>query len=607
MSSAAFAASRRHVARSVQSFTSSQAEKQQHIPLKPTKPPSLARRLLFPHLHPDVDLPPLLVSPAAAPELNDELYNFIAIALRAYVHPWWTKITRYDKELLPDITRVLTVVIRSLEARIVRTDLSPLILRDLPSLLSQHYNDYRNAQAKLHTSYASGGAANLAQLFHQAQPHMAVSAEGAVDDTYIRQALDDILKLCLPPEDYGPDSERYIIREILVMVVIRGVLPKLTQPWFIYQQTLFLLGSEQGPKIVGESTENLADQLPLQRTPSSPFSFHSVVIFFLSAVRSISGVGLAFMYAYKQAVGTIKKVNQSGTFSRVSHRSQDKTDFRESSKTLPGTLDPVTPQLEHTTVRQSQPIPSPPPSPTPSSQRDSFPRGARQFQDDFVHPALHLFTTLFIPSSSPVSSPRTTTLAFTFVLTLLVTPFTSILSRLLPYLLYTNLFSPSFLITLLQTSREALFPGGWPSVPPPDPTPEEQVEIRKKFANRLLALVPIPLQLVFGITPEARLETVDKGILDPLSSTECNTHLLIFILDLIVLTLFPEMGVQGVVSAETATSDPELRTARTRDDRPREEDANTPMGSLDSLLADSRSMSSTKMSLTPPRPDSRPP
>jgi len=107
MSSASLGASRRHVARSVQSFTSSQAEKQATSSKTANKPPSLAKRLLFPHLHPDADLPPLLVSPTVTSELNDELYNLIAIALRAYVHPWWTKITRYDKELLPDITRVL--------------------------------------------------------------------------------------------------------------------------------------------------------------------------------------------------------------------------------------------------------------------------------------------------------------------------------------------------------------------------------------------------------------------------------------------------------------------------------------------------------------------
>ncbi|KAI0803040.1 PXA domain-containing protein, partial [Irpex lacteus] len=511
---------------------------------KAAKPPSLARRLLFPHLHLDADLPPLLVSPAATPELNDELYNFIAIALRAYVHPWWTKITRYDKEFLPDITRVLTIVIRSLEARIIRTDLSPLILRDLPSLISQHYQDYRNAQAKLHTSYASGGAANLAQLFHQAQPHMAVSADGTVDDAYIRQAFDEVLRLCLPAEDYEADPERYIIREILVKVVVGGVLPRVTQPWFIHQQILSLLGPEQG-KVKNMEVQSLLYQSqrpPLQRTPSTSFSFHSVVIFFLSAIRSISGVGLAFMHAYRQAVGTIKKVNQSGAFSRATPKPESKTSFRESSKTLPGTLDPTTPQPGHIPFEQSQQaaIPSPPPSPSPPPAAS---RVDQQPQHNYVHPALHLLTTLLTPPPSPVSPPRTTPLALTYILTLLLTPFTSTLSRLLPYLLYTTLFSPPSLIRLLQSSRDALFPGGWPSTPAPDPSLEDQLILRQTLARRLLSLVPAPLQIAFGSTLEMRLESVDRHVLDPLESAECNTHLVGFVLDLVLLTLFPEMGV----------------------------------------------------------------
>ena len=32
------------------------------------------------------------------------------------------------------------------------------------------------------------------------------------------------------------------------------------------------------------------------------------------------------------------------------------------------------------------------------------------------------------------------------------------------------------------------------------------------------------------------------GILDPLSSQACNAHLLLFILDLVVVTVFPELG-----------------------------------------------------------------
>lgn len=243
MTSSILGPARRQGPRSFQSFTSSIPDKQPP-PAKVTKPLSLAKRLLFPQLSPDADLPPLLLSPSATPELNEELYNFIAIALRAYIHPWWTRITRYDKEFLPAVTLVLTTVIRSLEARIIQTDLSPLMLRDVPALLSQHVADYHSVQAKLNTSYASGGSASLSQLFHQMQPHMAITAEGKVEEAYIRQAIDDILKACLPEEDFDADPERYIVREVIVKVFVTGVIPRITQPWFIHQSLLTLLGSD---------------------------------------------------------------------------------------------------------------------------------------------------------------------------------------------------------------------------------------------------------------------------------------------------------------------------------------------------------------------------
>lgn len=125
----------RQPARSIQSSSSSVGA-DKPVATKPvSKPISLSKRLLFPHLPADADLPSLLASPAAQPALNAELYDFISLALRAFVNPWWTKITRYDKEFLPAITRVLTTVLRALETRLLATDLSPLVFRDLPTLL----------------------------------------------------------------------------------------------------------------------------------------------------------------------------------------------------------------------------------------------------------------------------------------------------------------------------------------------------------------------------------------------------------------------------------------------------------------------------------------
>ena len=201
----------------------------------------IAKRLLFPSLPHDAPLPSLLLSPAANTDLNPELYDFIALALRAFVIPWWSKISRYDKEFIPQITHVLTTVVRVLEARILAVDLPLLLLRHVPTILTQHYRDYRNVTAKLSTSYASGGAASLPQLFHQLQPHIAVSADGKIDAEYLRQVVNLILNVCLPDEDYQPEAERFIIREIIIKVLLNDVVPKITQPWFIEQNLLHLL------------------------------------------------------------------------------------------------------------------------------------------------------------------------------------------------------------------------------------------------------------------------------------------------------------------------------------------------------------------------------
>jgi hypothetical protein len=206
------------------------------------QPLSLARRLLFPSLPHGADLPPLLATPDLPPELHAELYDFIALALRAFVNPWWTKITRYDKDFLVEINRILTQVLRALEARLQAADLAPLILCDIPMLVDQHYIDYRNAASKLSTSYASGKAATLPQLFHQLQPHMAVSSDGQIHPEYVRQAVDHILRCCLPLEDYESEPERCIVREIIVKVLLDNVIPKITQPWFLQKMILDLAG-----------------------------------------------------------------------------------------------------------------------------------------------------------------------------------------------------------------------------------------------------------------------------------------------------------------------------------------------------------------------------
>ena len=121
---------------------------------------------------------------------------------------------------------------------------------------------------------------------------------------------------------------------------------------------------------------------------------------------------------------------------------------------------------------------------------------------------------------------------------------------------------------IFQIAKKTLFPNGYLAPPPMDPTPEEQVILRDRVATRIQEVIPgkssttllmtvLPLQkpvettndllsgwlspLVLGAHTPAREQTIDD-ILDPLSSAECNTHLVMFLMDSVLMTLIPEMG-----------------------------------------------------------------
>ena len=54
---------------------------------------------------------------------------------------------------------------------------------------------------------------------------MAVSADGSINEDYLRQSVDFILKASLSPEDYNPDAEWYMTREVILKVPM-GAIPR---------------------------------------------------------------------------------------------------------------------------------------------------------------------------------------------------------------------------------------------------------------------------------------------------------------------------------------------------------------------------------------------
>ncbi|KAG8921021.1 hypothetical protein FRC02_000484 [Tulasnella sp. 418] len=116
--------------------------------------------------------------------------------------------------------------------------------------------------------------------------------------------------------------------------------------------------------------------------------------------------------------------------------------------------------------------------------------------------------------------------------------FEPFLDKLIPYIVHKHVLTPSVLSKIITESTKTLFPesnNGYPGPPPVVPTPEEQVDLRQNVELRLKELIPSIIQ-----TPD-----MVSRILDPLSSPECNTHLIMLLYDLVIITLYPEIGLGG--------------------------------------------------------------
>ncbi|KAH9176927.1 PXA domain-containing protein [Lactarius sanguifluus] len=484
---------------------------------------SLTKRLLFPHLDPSSPLPPL-------PSDLIQLYDLIALALRAYINPWWTRISRYDKQLLVEITRTLSSVFRALEARVLAADLSPLIYHRLPVLLTQHCVDYRTASRKLGSSYAAAGSASLPMLFHGQQQHVGVSTDGKIDEVYVRAAA------CLAPEDWDAEAERYLLREVIVKTICVDVAPRITQPWFLHSTLLNLLGPAELPLRPPDPPPSRLN------TNSSAFpSFHTIIVLFLSAVQSISSTALSVIHIYKQTVNTIKRVHNSPhtpAARTAPYVSEDdvRPPASASPPATPSSPSFPTPSDSVVASLTSQPINAGTSSPTrttvcaaPSSHYPSPPNLAR--------PGLLLIAELLSLRS------RFTGSALLFLCDALIGAFASFLDRLLPLLLYTSFLTPVRVTGLVSAAKHALFPNGYPAQSPPDPTPEEQAVLRSELVRRLAQTIPAPLvPLLLGPTPSVR-ELRLSALLDPFDEQACNAHLFMLIFDLLLLALFPEMAV----------------------------------------------------------------
>lgn len=126
-----------------------------------------------------------------------------------------------------------------------------------------------------------------------------------------------------------------------------------------------------------------------------------------------------------------------------------------------------------------------------------------------------------------------------------------------------RVLNPAILPQALRSVRAALFPNNMPGPVRIPPTAEETALIKRKCAESILGLVPLPIRKVYfgsgekGEDDDRHRKIADvEEILDVFSDSYLNAHLLYAVVDLIVVRLVPEMAEKGAQELRAERLDP---------------------------------------------------
>ncbi|TQB71452.1 hypothetical protein MPDQ_007579 [Monascus purpureus] len=169
-------------------------------------------------------LPPL----TSSNEVDFQLYALLAIIIKEFVYSWYSKITP-DHLLVNEIIQVVAHCTRALEQRLRQTNVTQLILDELPALVQSHIVSYRLAQQQ---SKLSGLPTSLRKVYHALNPHPGLSpvpdpsdsqaiAQQQENEAIYRQLLArGVLTVLLPTEDLENTGLRTFVGDILADLIL---------------------------------------------------------------------------------------------------------------------------------------------------------------------------------------------------------------------------------------------------------------------------------------------------------------------------------------------------------------------------------------------------
>ncbi|KAL4881305.1 PXA domain-containing protein [Aspergillus karnatakaensis] len=166
---------------------------------------------------PEELLPPL----TSSNDVDRQLYAFIAIIIKEFISPWYSKITS-DQALINEILLVIAHSTRALEQRLRETDIAQLALDDIPALVEAHIASFSPVPDPFDVTTVSQQRDNEA--------------------VYRRLLVNGVLAVLLPTEDVGNACLRTLVNDILSDLILGNeVSGRVCEGWFLWESTTKLL------------------------------------------------------------------------------------------------------------------------------------------------------------------------------------------------------------------------------------------------------------------------------------------------------------------------------------------------------------------------------
>ncbi|KAB8297216.1 hypothetical protein EYC80_002587 [Monilinia laxa] len=500
----------------------------------------------------DEILPPL----TSSNEVDLELYAFIAIIIREFVHTWYAKITP-DQVFVEEVVKIIAHCTRALEQRLRNVDLESLLFEELPDLLDAHVKIYRASHYPLHPEPIS---VNPRQAYHSLWPFAPLSPVPLDEDpdtikgqsnneaAYRQLIVHGLLAVLLPTEDLENDCLTSLIGQIFSeMILGNGVGGKACEPWLLWEGIMKIAEAIQarlpkskaevqvdrsnyeitrpnvlGIKAIGTKTSNLGKSM--QKT----FWLVLQYLFLAFAAVRIIIIAVATSSSLPSRIPPMRKPTG------LSLPNEDS----EPPMNLPWT--------------RAQPLKR------PILKMKLWSCVSTLLDMDTRMPWLS--ATLSLLQWGTITGPGK------------IGDTDGMIDKILSHQIRTHVLDPTLLPPLLRTLRQSIFPNNTLAPGRIPPTPTETVQIRRKCAQAILGLIPIGVRDVYfgraslhsdinnldiniDIDVEAKIAQFSKDerhireieeVLNVFEDVYCNKHLLYGVVEIIIMRLIPELREKGV-------------------------------------------------------------